>query len=74
MATGRIFTGYGVDGTALYATVTLAPHKQICCDCDGDGTVVYDDGVDGFSRLSKDTCERCDGTGEITIDEVEDEQ
>lgn len=69
----KILAGYGVDGRAFYAPVTMAPGEIICPECEGNGTVSYDAGVDGFSRPGKCTCDHCDGAGTLEISTGEDE-
>ncbi|MEN9393698.1 MAG: hypothetical protein RLZZ104_2041 [Pseudomonadota bacterium] len=71
--TSKILAGYGVDGRAFYAPVTMAPGEIICPDCEGNGTRTYDNGTDGFSRPFKATCDNCDGAGVLEIEIGEDE-
>jgi len=35
--TARLYDGVGVDGTAFYTLVTLAPGETICTRCEGSG-------------------------------------
>lgn len=69
----KILAGYGVDGRAFYALVTMAPGEIVCPECEGSGTVAYDAGVDGFSKPGKCTCDHCDGAGVLKIDTGEEE-
>lgn len=69
----KMLWGYGVDGRAFYVPVTLPADEIICPKCEGQGTLVYDDGVDGFEKLSRGTCNQCDGAGVLAIEIVEEE-
>lgn len=73
MKTASMLWGYGPFGPPRFCQVTLQDNEQLCTQCDGSGTVVYDDGVDGFSRLSKGRCDDCGGEGTTTIEIMEDE-
>ena len=70
----KILAGYGVDGRAFYAPVTMAPGEIICPECEGQGTAAYDFGTDGFSKLRTCTCETCDGAGVLEIEITEEEE
>ena len=69
----KILAGYGVDGRAVYAPVTIADGEIICPECEGNGTRTYDNGTDGFSRPFKATCDHCDGVGTLEIETLEEE-
>lgn len=69
----KIFAGYRLDGTAVYAPVTLTPGEIICPECEGNGTVVADYGRGGFQKLCRETCESCDGAGVLEIEIGEEE-
>jgi len=70
---GQILAGFRVNGAPFYASVTMLPGEIVCPKCDGSGTLVYDDGVDGFQKLSKGTCYECDGAGVLEIEIMEEE-
>lgn len=72
--TGRILFGFAVDGTRIYSPVTLNPHQEVCTECEGQGTVQYDYGNDGFQRLRTETCEGCNGNGTIRTEPEEIEE
>lgn len=63
MSTGRILTGYRVDGSACFATVTLDPGTEVCRQCLGTGRLEFDAGYDGFERRETCQCDSCDGEG-----------
>jgi hypothetical protein len=67
----HMLAGYSVGGSALYARVTMLPGEIVCPRCEGSGTLTYDDGVDGFQKLSKGTCDHCDGAGVLEIEIME---
>ncbi len=69
----RILGGYRSNGIAFYVPVTMAPGEIVCPECEGQGTVLYDYGVDGFQKLRRETCEQCDGAGQLTIETMEEE-
>lgn len=61
----RMLMGYRVDSTPIYHPTLIPADAEVCRACDGSGTVIYDDGVDGFQKLSKGRCRECDGDGVI---------
>lgn len=63
--------GYDAFGNPRYFKPNLQPNQHVCKDCEGSGFVYYDNGVDGFSKVTTGTCEACDGEGTITQEEEE---
>jgi len=71
---GLMRWGVGVDGATFYTYVELAPNTEICRQCEGEGTLHYNVGHDGFERWEKCRCENCDGEGVVYSETEEDEQ
>jgi len=44
-----------------------------CPECRGEGSIDYDDGVDGFSKPSSAECDCCRGVGRVYEQTCEDE-
>jgi hypothetical protein len=63
------------DGEAFgYIPVSLRPDELLCPECEGNGRIHCDAGVDGFSKPFWADCENCDGHGVLAIEPLEDEQ
>jgi hypothetical protein len=63
--TGLMRWGTGVDGVTFYVNVHLDPGTAICKQCEGEGTLHFNAGYDGFERWEKCRCENCDGSGVV---------
>ena len=70
---GLMRWGVGVDGVSFYVHVELEPKTAICRQCEGEGTLHFNVGYDGFERWEKCRCENCDGEGVVDLN-GEDEQ
>lgn len=70
---GQMRWGVGVDGVNFYLDVTLEENEEICPECEGQGTMYYDYGGDGFQKLVKEKCETCLGLGTIFLQDEEGE-
>ena len=66
--TGQVCWAVGINGERYYYTVTLNKNEDVCPECEGQGTVHYDYGRDGFQSLVKETCKACNGSGRITLE------
>jgi hypothetical protein len=63
------------DGEAFgYIPVNMRPDELLCPECEGNGRIHCDAGVDGFSKPFWADCENCDGHGVLAIEPLEDEQ
>jgi DnaJ-class molecular chaperone len=56
-----------------YISVTMRPDELLCPECEGNGRIHCDNGVDGFSKPFWAECENCDGRGVLEIEPLEDE-
>ena len=72
--TGLMRWGVGVDGVGFYVNVHLEPNTAICRQCEGEGTLHYNVGHDGFERWEKCRCENCDGEGVVYAGEGNDDE
>jgi DnaJ-class molecular chaperone len=57
-----------------YISVVMRPDELLCPECEGNGRIHCDNGVDGFSKPYSAVCDHCDGKGVLTIEPLEDEQ
>jgi len=71
---GLMRWGQGVDGVGFYVHVNLEPGTAICRQCEGEGTLHFNVGHDGFERWEKCRCESCDGEGVVYSETEEEEQ
>lgn len=70
----KMLWGYDCRGVEQYVPITMPPGEIICPECEGQGTVIYDYGRDGFQKLRRETCETCDGAGQLTIETSEEDK
>jgi DnaJ-class molecular chaperone len=57
-----------------YITVNMRPDELLCPECEGNGRISCDAGVDGFSKHYWAECDHCDGHGVLEIELLEHEQ
>lgn len=63
--TGKMRWGVDSGGVERYVIVELDPGTELCRQCEGEGTLHYNAGYDGFERWESCRCENCDGEGVI---------
>jgi hypothetical protein len=72
--TGLMRWGVGVDGVGFYVSVHLEPNTTICSECEGEGKIHYNAGVDGFEKWRTRECECCNGDGVVYSETENDDE